>query len=400
MTPQDRIGLAPLTKMAFAGNDLAALRMRLLSQSAARMSSAGLLMDLSVIEQLNGNKDAGLAYQDRALADCRTYRSTTAKRPGAPTVLVLAAPVQMGSNTPVDFLLEGSGFDIVTHFVAPGATTPADLPEHDVVFVAAPGDDGPTRPYINTIADLLTGWHKPVLNAPGQIMKLDRDVLPETLRGLAGIHLPPTEKYSHAALSRAVTHADRTGFEGIGPFPWVIRPTASHAGRGLEKIRSLNALRVYLDIWPEAEFFVSPFVDYRTPADGLFRKYRIIFVDGQAYPCHMALSDQWKIWYLNAGMDADASKRAAEQAFMDGFETGFGARHRPALATIAERVGLQYVGIDCAEDQDGALLIFEADNALIVHDMDAPEIYPYKSAHMQRLFQAFTRTLRQAIEHQ
>jgi hypothetical protein len=33
-------------------------------------------------------------------------------------------------------------------------------------------------------------------------------------------------------------------------------------------------------------------------------------------------------------------------------------------------------------------LVFEADNTAIVHDMDPPNVYPYKSAQMQKIFQA------------
>ena len=56
---------------------------------------------------------------------------------------------------------------------------------------------------------------------------------------------------------------------------------------------------------------------------------------------------------------------------------------------MAVRIGLDYVAIDCAETKDGALLIFEADNTAIVHDMDPPSVYPYKPAQMQKIFNAF-----------
>ena len=64
------------------------------------------------------------------------------------------------------------------------------------------------------------------------------------------------------------------------------------------------------DIWrngPEQEFFVSRFVDYANE-DGLFRKYRVVFVAGRPYACHMAIADRWDIWYLNAGMSDERSQ--------------------------------------------------------------------------------------------
>ena len=43
---------------------------------------------------------------------------------------------------------------------------------------------------------------------------------------------------------------------------------------------------------------------------------------------------------------------------------------------MAERFGLEYVGVDCAELPDGKLLVFEGDTAMVVHDMDPPDLYP------------------------
>ncbi len=74
---------------------------------------------------------------------------------------------------------------------------------------------------------------------------------------------------------------------------------------------------------------------------------------------------------------------------MADFERGFAARHQAALAEIHRRVGLDYLGIDCAETVDGRLLIFEVDHAMVVHAMDAVEVFPYKQVPMQRLFAAF-----------
>ena len=151
-------------------------------------------------------------------------------------------------------------------------------------------------------------------------------------------------------------------------------------------------MRDYLAQQPDEDFFVSRFVDYAS-ADGLYRKYRIVIVDGRPFACHMAISDQWNIWYLNAGMAADASKRGEEEAFMRTFDEGFAARHAGALAAIIARIGLDYFTLDCAENKNGGLLLFEADNTAVVHDMDSPEIYPYKPPQMRKIFAAFAAML-------
>jgi hypothetical protein len=107
----------------------------------------------------------------------------------------------------------------------------------------------------------------------------------------------------------------------------------------------------------------------------------------------MAIAERWDIWYLNAGMTASASKRLEEETFMHTFDIGFARRHQRVLAALVERVGLEYFMIDCAETADGSLLIFEADNTAVVHNMDPPSVFPYKAPQMHKIFDAFAAML-------
>ena len=137
---------------------------------------------------------------------------------------------------------------------------------------------------------------------------------------------------------------------------------------------------------------MSRFVDYQGN-DGLFRKYRIVFIDGKPHACHLAVADRWDIWYMNAQMAASADKRREEELFMQTFDAAFAQRHRAALAGLVNRIGLDYFTVDCAETREGSLLIFEADNTAIVHDMDPPDVFPYKVPQMRKVFDAFAAML-------
>jgi glutathione synthase/RimK-type ligase-like ATP-grasp enzyme len=181
-------------------------------------------------------------------------------------------------------------------------------------------------------------------------------------------------------------------------FPVIARPRGSHAGAGLAKIDDRAAIERYLAEREEAEFFISRFVDYASD-DNLFRKYRIVVVDGRPYAVHMAIAERWDIWYINAGMTQSASKRTEEEAFMRTFDVGFARRHEAALAGMINRVGLDYFTMDCAETKGGSLLIFEADNTAIVHDMDPADIFPYKTPQMRKIFDAFAAMLERRAQH-
>jgi hypothetical protein len=221
------------------------------------------------------------------------------------------------------------------------------------------------------------------------IWNLDRDKLHRLLNGIEGLEIPATVAVARGNLSLVAQGLET--FDVLTPdlsFPLIVRPRGSHAGVGLAKIDDVAALAGYLRERDEQEFFVSRFVDYSS-ADGQFRKYRIAFVDGQPFACHMAIADRWDIWYLNAGMLENTMKRLEEETFMRAFDIGFGRRHRSALLQLAARLSLDYFTIDCAETKDGSLLIFEADNTAVVHNMDMPEIFPYKPPQMHKVFDAF-----------
>jgi hypothetical protein len=87
-------------------------------------------------------------------------------------------------------------------------------------------------------------------------------------------------------------------------------------------------------------------------------------------------------------MDASAEKRAEEAHLMQTFDTGFALRYQRQIESVAQQLGLDYVTIDCAELADERLLIFEVDSRGLVHAQDSVELYPYKPAVMQKVFDA------------
>ena len=379
---------AKLLKMAFDGCNLSSLRSAFLAQCQSGQERTAALLNLCTIEQLLGDVPSGLRHQAEALRVHRLYRSCWQASPRALRVLAFMAPGELSANTPIEFLLQGSDVVLYSLYVIPGQPLPDPLPDHDIAIVTV-GESDRARPILHAIEQLIPSWPHPVLNRPERIVDLARENMYRVLQGVPGLVAPPTVRIDRAnfeQLGRGVLPAGQ--FLPNANFPLIVRTIDSHAGRGLAKIEKPEGVEAYLRDHPEREFFISPYVDYRS-ADGRFRKFRLMWVDGRPYPCHMAIAEEWKVWYLNANMATSAAKRAEEAPFMSEFDTGFGRRHAATLAAISERFGLEYVGIDCAELPDGRLLVFEADVALVAHDMDPPDIYPYKGPQMRKLFAAF-----------
>ncbi len=386
----DRMGIARLTKMAFDGVNLRPLWHELMAKASDDVRGAGVGMDLSVIAQLLGDQGTGLAIQKEVLGYHRLYRSPCAAQTPDLRILALAAEMDIGGNTPIEFLLEGSRVELTTLYVVPGSPLPSPLPAHDVAIVVAPDDDK-TQETLDEIERMVAKWPCKILNPPMRIRSLDRDRLYRLLTSIPGLEIPMTARLARADLA-ALDEASLSRWLDDGAFPLIVRPTGSHAGRGLAKLNTASDIAEYLAERPEAEFFVSRFVDYAS-ADGLFRKYRLVCVDGVSYACHMAVSDEWKIWYLNADMMLSEAKRAEEAHFMATFDGEFAVRHARALSEAIKRIGLDYFQIDCAETKTGELLVFEADNTAIVHNMDSPAVFPYKAPQMHKVFDAFVAML-------
>ncbi len=388
----DRIGMAKLAKMAFDGRDLRPQWTELIAKLLNGTANAGEGIDLSLITQLLGDKQAGLVIQEEVLRSHRLFRSPCATKNPRLRVLALAAATDMGSNTPIEFLLEESGIELMILYVIGDAELPSPLPEHDVAIVIASNSED-CRAALSKIDAAAPNWPRPLLNPPNLVGSLDRDKLHRLLEGIDGLEIPATLVVTRERLLEIVQGPGELADIAAGlAFPVVIRPRGSHAGSGLAKIDDGQALASYLEGRDEDLFFISRFVDYSSE-DELFRKYRIVFIDGAPYACHMAIADRWDIWYLNAGMSESAEKRREEETWMCTFDIGFGRRHQAALAAMADRIGLEYFTIDCAETWDGSLLIFEADNTAVVHNMDHAQVFPYKPPQMRKIFDAFAAML-------
>ena len=367
-------------KMAFDGADLAPLGQSLIERAEKDPDDACALMDLSIILQLKYQPEIALGVQAQALKT-RTLYHLQADGEATIRLLAIMTPGNLMTNTPLEFLVEGSGISLSILYVGPGLPLPPALPEHDTLFIAV-CEATETRPILQELTEIVREWPRPVLNLPENILKTSRETAPAHFAPLAGVVMPSSRRISRQALET-----------GPAPdLPFIVRPVDSHAGHGLAKIDGPGEIPGYLAAMSEEEFFVSPFYDYRS-ADGLYRKYRIVLIDGRPYACHMGISENWMIHYLNAGMAESQKKREEEARFMADFDTVFAKRHKTALDGIQAALSLDYLVIDCAETRDGRLLVFEIDTGAVVHTMDPADVFPYKIPQMQKVFAAFAEML-------
>ena len=331
--------------------------------------------------QVLGDPDAAIAHLRAAVREAPlVVRPSPAPRR---RVLALTVPGDFQANLPIAMLLTDGSTELYTYWLhdpaqvlanplMAAAAIPAEI---DCVFIAIAEDR--LHAVALLAADALAAvLGKPVINPAARIASAARDSAARLLQGLPGA-IVPTQRL----LPRDAVLAETIDF------PIIIRPRQSHAGNALSRIADTAALATYLANHADAEFYLAPFVDYRN-ADGLWRKYRVIFVDGQPWPFHMAAHDDWAVWYYNAGMDRDPAKQAEERRFLNDFTSVFPPSAIAALRDIAQRVGLDYFGLDCGLLDDGRIVVFEVETGMIVHDRDEGAAYAYKTAPARRILRA------------
>ncbi|HEX3365875.1 hypothetical protein [Phenylobacterium sp.] len=390
------LGLAFLGRTIFEGVRLAEVWDPLAKRFLADPHDSGALMDLATLVQMRGDREKALELQASAIEQCRVYRTTHGTGQG-PKILAFMAPGDFMTNTPIDFLLEGSNAELTLYYVDGDLPAPDRVPEHDVAFLAiGQADDGSAA--LARLRGAFDAWPRPVVNGhPDRIAALSRDGVADRFEGHPQVICPPTRRVDRAALAAvAAGELALEALHGDLRYPIIVRPIGSHAGKGLEKVGDAAELAAYVDGHAAEAFFIASFFDY-AGADGLYRKLRVVFVDGKPFVAHMAVSARWMVHYLNADM-ADPANRAAEAEMMATFDAGFAQRHALAFEALTQAFGLDYFGIDCAETQDGRLVVFEADVAMIVHAMDPPEVYPYKKPAMEKLFSAFVAAMSRSAQ--
>jgi glutathione synthase/RimK-type ligase-like ATP-grasp enzyme len=373
-----KISLTPFEPRAIVGM-LGVVRMTsenlaaLVVKTHADPDLALLCMQMFYVLLALDQREFALEMQARALTLRRGYRLAG---PAAPTVRLLAfmAPGDMLDNTPFEFLVENSDVRLDLLYLLPDQALPDEVPQHDVAIVAI-GESDKHRALLARVQAWLTDWPRPVLNAPPGITRCARDTAYALLHDIPGLFMPLTQRL-------------KRGQVGSARFPITVRPVDTQGGNGLEKVAAESELDAYFERHPGTDYFVAEFVPYQG-RDGLFRKFRIALIDGQPFVCHLAISAHWMVHYRSAGMELSASKRREEASLMENFDSDFALRHGAALSAIAARLGLDYVVLDCAQTQDGRLLLFEVDSRGWIHSTDPVEVFPYKPAVMQKAYAAF-----------
>jgi len=319
-------------------------------------------------------------------AEAEAHRDAVYKRqqvfvekvPGAAKTALILTTSGTG-NTPFQYLLGRRRYSQIKWTIqyAPDGQA-GQLPPYDFVFnaVADPDVAGPAAAAVERFARVCP---KPWINAPERLAPTTREGLPKILRGIDDVVMPAVLRHeaNDGSLADAVA---RAGMD----FPLIVRPAGRHGGEGMARIDTpamLDAAR------GDEAAYATQYVEYRSQ-DGWYRKYRVIFVDRAPFPYHLAIGENWLLHYKSADMVDNQSHRGEEERFLADPEAALGAKAWAALHAIAQRLDLDYAGIDFSLLPDGRVLFFEANATMLVHP-ESEARFAYKNPAADAIFAAF-----------
>ncbi|MDE1994150.1 MAG: tetratricopeptide repeat protein [Rhizobiaceae bacterium] len=330
-----------------------------------------------------GNLDAARLYF-LALARMGIARThPSAVQPAKFRALMLFSPA--AGNTPYEDLIKDSRFDADMLIVLPEHRydpEPLRAGADVVVNLVSEADLG--LDVISSVVDLVDALRKPVINHPRLILETDRETVARRLAGISGAVMPITIRIEATELLKRLRAGETV------PFPLIVRHAGTHGGEMMELVSSMESLLQFADEAGDQALYLTDFVDYSSP-DGLFRKYRFVFVGDEILPYHLAIGDGWKVHHASTRMAEVEWMRNEERAFLNEPHRVFGAPAMVALDAIRREIGLDYFGIDCAVDSQGRVVVFEVNASMLIHLHN--EGFEYKTPHVMRIKSAFERLL-------
>ena len=336
---------------------------------------------LAAILLARGEAEAARSVEARAYGRQSLFVQAVAE----PRLRVLVLATVSTGNVPYKAIMPPTRYSRLVWYMEYAREADRPAPDaYDVVFNAI-GDADLASPSRAAVERFLAVCPKAVLNDPAQVRLTRRDATPERLGGLEGVVVPRTVRLGAAEIADRglAALAAAAGLEG----PLLVRPIGSHGGQGLLRAAEPADLERIAPA-PGVDHYLTAYADFRS-ADGLFRKYRVLFVDRRPFPYHEAISDGWLVHHETSGMTAFAERRAEEARFLADPAAAVGEPAMAALTRIGRTLDLDYAGVDFAVLPDGRVLVFEANATMLAHHEEPGGPFAYKNPYVDAITGAF-----------
>lgn len=208
---------------------------------------------------------------------------------------------------------------------------------------------------LHKVNRLISQLRCPVINPPEAILNTRREALSDKLSSLQTIRVPKTIRIKPASPEQ-INQIWQMHFSDKAV---LIRAAGDHGGCSTLRLTSEQDLsllhRLPLD---GRDYLLSEYLDYVSD-DGLYRKYRVVLVDGEIYLRHLIISDHWMIHSGGRIFMENHPELCQEEASnLINFESILSDNVIADLKKINNLIGADYLGLDCNINGD-QLTVFE-----------------------------------------
>jgi glutathione synthase/RimK-type ligase-like ATP-grasp enzyme len=251
--------------------------------------------------------------------------------------------------------------------------------QHGVTFKVEPSlifnqiaDADTHRGALERCIELCRQVKSPVINRPEQVLRTTRDQVAESLQGIPGVIMPRTLRFQPRSPEDVLEFAQQQDIA----FPWFTRVCGGHHGKNMVRLDSPDELPALHALpFDGRDFYLTQIVDYRGD-DGFYHKHRIIVVDGNPLLRHALYTDQWMVHSDARAFMKERESWQDDISRFDQLSNEVLPAFRPAIDEITKRMKLEYYGIDCCMQDDGQLLVFEANaNMNVLHSPNEASRY-------------------------
>jgi len=246
-------------------------------------------------------------------------------------------------------------------------------------------DQNPTT--LKLLEKVLKHYKGRQLNRADAVLRATRDQVALALAGIDGLIVPKVARFvgkERVALS---------AIEKVGcSFPAILRSTGTHSGRIVGVMESAAAL--LRQIQPSESYFLTQFVNTRG-ADGLYRKMRVFFIGDTQVIRHWLISDQWNVHAADRTrfMAGKPALVAEERGLVEGGIAALPEKTRATLQQMKARMRLDFFGADLSLQDDGSLVLFEANPTMNFFPLSSDPQFAYLEIARKRAADAFAHML-------
>jgi tetratricopeptide (TPR) repeat protein len=386
--PDNPMGHVNLANLLLRANKHEEARAHYEAALRADPDHAGAHQGLGAVLADNGDRDGAREHFRKGFRGHAI--SSLPYRGSAPPMALLQLVSSGGGNIPTAPFLDDCIF-LTSVVVADYLDSLVPLPPHQLIFNAI-GDADLCEPALEAAIDLIAQSTKPVINDPRAVMKTGRISNAQRLAALPGVVTPKTLSVARDILAGP----DGAAWIADNQFtlPLLLRSPGYHTGRNFILVEKKAELSAAAGTLPGTELLVIEYLDARGK-DGSARKYRVMMIDGNIYPLHLAISRNWKVHYFTSDMADQPNHRAEEAAFLSDMPAVLGDKAMAGLNEIRDALGLDYAGVDFGLSAEGDLLLFEANATMVIAAPDPDPRWAYRRAAIARVIDAVVAMIRE-----